>query len=76
MTLQEAWKVAKTIAECLDPPVIRGMYESLDKEFPEFKFEFGTGWDENDMEWGRVRVTAHHNGVIPVVIEGNYDDPV
>lgn len=38
MTLNEAFQVAKAVGDCIDPPVIHGIFRSLNEAFPDFHF--------------------------------------
>lgn len=60
MTLQEAYIVARAIADCSDPPVIRGIFDTLTEELPHLEFCYS-----EDM---RVKVIDTSKG-IPIVIK-------
>lgn len=66
MTLEDAFKVAAAINECWDPPVIEGIFLSLDEAFPEFHFvgDYGTefGKVRFGFKWGYILVIEKATG--------------
>ena len=62
--------MATAVAQCLDPPVINGIFETLGERF-QFKFEFGD--ETNGIPWGMVKVTDLSNGSF---IKAEYDHTV
>jgi hypothetical protein len=38
MTLDEAFEVAKAVGDCIDPPVIHGIFKSLNEALPDYVF--------------------------------------
>ena len=54
MTIEEAATIACAIAACWDPPVIKGIFDDINEEIPEFKFEYGEDSSRPElpfMEW-------------------------